>query len=31
MDNTANVEYFTIDESGSYAPAQPEITINIEE
>ncbi|MDC7135659.1 MULTISPECIES: carbohydrate binding domain-containing protein [Bacteroides] len=31
MDNTAEVEYFTIDESGAYAPAQPEITINIEE
>ena len=31
MDNTADVEYFTIDESGAYAPAQPEITINIEE
>ena len=23
--------YFTIDESGAYAPAQPEITINIED
>ena len=22
---------FTIDESGAYAPAQPEITINIED
>ena len=31
IDNTADVEYFTIDESGAYAPAQPEITINIED
>lgn len=30
VDNTAEVEYFTIDESGAYAPAQPEIIINIE-
>lgn len=28
-DNTAEVEYFTIDESGAFAPAQPQITINI--
>lgn len=31
MDNTADVEYFTIDESGAYAPAQPKITINIKD
>ena len=31
IDNTADVEYFTIDESGAYAPAQPKITINIED
>lgn len=29
IDNTAEVEYFTIDESGAYAPAQPQITINV--
>lgn len=29
-DSTAELEYFTIDESGAYAPAQPTININIE-
>lgn len=29
--NNAEIEYFTYDLSGAYAPAQPEITINIEE
>ena len=29
VDNTADIEYFAIDESGAYAPTQPEITINI--
>lgn len=28
--NNAEIEYFTYDLSGAYAPAQPEITINIE-
>lgn len=27
VENTAEVEYFTIDESGAYAPAQPQINI----
>lgn len=31
LENTADVEYFTIDESGAYAPAQPQININIKE
>ncbi len=31
VENTADVEYFTIDESGAYAPAQPEIFINIKD
>lgn len=29
--NNAEIEYFTYDLSGAYAPAQPEITINIED
>ena len=29
VDNTADIEYFTIDESGAYAPMQPTITINL--
>lgn len=29
VDNTADVEYFTIDESGAYAPIQPAITIDL--
>ena len=29
VDNTADVEYFTIDESGAYAPMQPAITIDL--
>ena len=29
VDNTADIEYFAIDESGAYAPMQPTITINL--
>ena len=29
VDNTSDIEYFTIDESGAYAPMQPTITINL--